>query len=113
MKKEGMSLITLVITVVVLIIITGVTIIGIENTGIIDKAEMVVEDMNLKNLEQLANMSYANIYLENLSKGIRREITGEEVKERMLKDGVKEEALSKYDIIVENGDVFVKVKEEE
>lgn len=112
MKKEGMSLITLIITVVVLIIITGVTIIGIENTGIINKAEMAVEDLNLKNLEQLANMAYANIYLDNLSKGIRREITGEEVRNRMLKDGTKEEELIKYDIIVENGDVFVKVKEE-
>ena len=113
MKKEGMSLITLIITVVILIIITGVTIVGIENTGIIDKAEMVVDDMNLKNLEQLANMSYANIYLENLSKGIRRAITGEEVRGRMLEDGAKEEELIKYDIIVENGDVFVTLKEEE
>lgn len=113
MKKEGMSLITLIITVIVLVIITGVTIIGIENTGIIDKAEMVVEDMNLKNFEQLANMSYANIYLENLSKGIRREITGEEIRARMLKDGADEEQLNKYYITVENGDVFVKLKEEE
>lgn len=113
MNKKGMSLITLIITVIILVIVTSVIIIGIENTRIIDKAEMVVEDMNLKNFEQLANMSYANIYLENLSKGIRREITGEEIRARMLKDGADEEQLNKYDITVENGDVFVKIKEEE
>lgn len=113
MKREGISLITLVITVIVLVIITGITIVSIENTGIVDKAEVVVEDMNLKNLEQLANMAYANIYLDNLAHGIRRVITGEEVRERMLKDGTKEEELIKYDVIVENGDVFIKVKEEQ
>lgn len=113
MKKEGMSLITLIITVVVLIIVTGVTIASIENTGIIDKAETVVQDMNLKNFEQLANMAYANIYLDNLSQGIRREITAEEVRARMIKNGSDEQELNKYDITVENGDVFVTFKEEE
>ena len=113
MKKEGMSLIVLIITVIVLAIIAGVIIIGIKNTGIIDRTESVVQDMNLKNLEQLANMSYANIYLENLSKGIRKEITGEEVRLRMLKDGADEKELNKYDVTVENGDVFIKAKEEE
>lgn len=112
MKRKGMSLITLIITVIILVIVTSVIIIGIENTGIIDKAELVVEDMNLKNLEQLANMAYANIYLDNLSKGIRRDITAEEVREHILKNNSNEEELSKYDIIVENGEVFVKVKEE-
>ena len=48
-----------------------------------------------------------------MSKGIRRAITGEEVRGRMLEDGAKEEELIKYDIIVENGDVFVTLKEEE
>lgn len=113
MKKEGMSLITLVITIIVLIIIASGIIMSIENTGIIDKAENVVEDMNLKNIEQLANMAYANIYLDNLSKGIRKDITGEEVVVRMLKDGAKEQELSQYNITVKDGDVFVTLKEEE
>lgn len=107
MKKRGMSLITLIITVIVLVIVTGVTILGIENTGIINKAEMVVEDMNLKNLQQLANMAYANIYLDNLYKGVRREITADEIRTCMLKNGAKEEDLNQYEITVENGDVFV------
>lgn len=110
MKKEGMSLITLTISVIVLIIIANVTIMSLENTGIISKAEMVVEDMNLKNLEQLANIAYANVYMDNLSHGIRRTITSDEVRKRMLKNGVEEEKLDKYIITVENGDVFVKVK---
>lgn len=111
MKKDGISLIILAITVIVLVIMASVIIIGIENTGITNKTEIVVQDMNLKNLEQLANMSYANIYLDNLSQGIRSEITGEEVRRSMLKNGANEQELSKYDIIVENGDVFVILKE--
>ena len=113
MKKDGMNLITLIISVIVLIIITGVTIMGLKNTGIIEKTEMAVEDMNLKNLEQLANIAYANIYLDNLSQGVRREITGEEVRTRMQKDGTEQEVLDKYDIIVQDGDIFISIKEEE
>ncbi|MBQ8042782.1 MAG: hypothetical protein IJ272_01360 [Clostridia bacterium] len=113
MKKVGMSLITLVITVIVMIIVASVTIMSLNNTGIIEKAESAVEDMNLKNIQQLANMAYANIYFDNLTQGIRQTITAEEICERMLKDGTKQEELDKYEITVENGDVFVSLKGEE
>lgn len=113
MNKKGMSLITLAITVIVLIIVTDAIIMSLNNTGIIEKAESVVEDMNLKNIQQLANMAYANIYFDNLKQGIRRDITAEEIYNHMLKAGTKQEELDKYEITVENGDVFVTLKEKE
>lgn len=112
MNKKAMSLITLIITVIVMIVIATVIIIGIENTGIIQKAEDVVADMDLKNLQQLANIAYANIYFENLQDGVRRVLTAEEIRLRMIKDGVDEKELEAYEITVENGDVFVAFKEE-
>ena len=113
MNKKAMSLLTLAITIIVMIIIAGAVIIEIENTGIIEKANQAVTDMDLKNLEQLANMAYADIYFENLTKGIRRELTAEEIRLRMIKDGANEQKLNLYEVVVEDGDVYIKVKEEE
>lgn len=112
MNKKAMSLITLVITIIVMVIIAGVVIIGIEASGIIEKEENTVADMDLKNIQQLANMAYANIYFENLTKGIRRELTADEIRVRIIKDGVEEQEMEAYEITVEDGDVFVTLKEE-
>lgn len=112
MNKKAMSLITLVITIIVMVIIAGAVIIGIEDSGIIEKAENAVADMDLKNIQQLANMAYANIYLDNLQDGIRKEITSDEIRARIIKDGVDEQELEAYEITVEDGDVFVTLKEE-
>lgn len=112
MNKKAMSLITLVITIIVMVIIAGAVIIGIEDSGIIEKAENAVADMDLKNIQQLANMAYANIYLDNLQDGIRKEITSDEIRARIIKDGVDEQELEVYEITVEDGDVFVTLKEE-
>ena len=70
-------------------------------------------DMELLNLQQLANMAYSNIYFENLRNGIRRELTSEEICNRMLKNGIGDININKYNITVKNGDVFVVAKEEE
>jgi len=113
MNKKAMSLVTLVITIIIMIILAGAIIINLSNSGIIEKANQAVTDMDLKNLEQLANMAYADIYFENLTKGIRRELTAEEIRLRMIKDGADEQKMSLYEVIVEDGDVFVTLKEEE
>ena len=111
MKKSGMSLMTLVITVILMIIIAGVAIVNLSKSDIIDKAEQAVDDMNLKNIQQIANMAYADIYFDNLISNIRRELTAEEIRERMIQNGMEEDELNKYDIVVEDGDVFVTIKE--
>ena len=113
MSKKAMSLLVLVITVVIMIIVVSVTMVSLESTGIIDKAEQAVEGINLKNIQQLANMAYANVYFDNLTKGIRRDLTSEEIRARMIKDGLDEQELDLYEIVVKDGDVYVSIKEEE
>ena len=112
MNKKAMSLITLVITIIVMMILASVVIIGIEKTGVIAKAESAVADMDLKNFQQLANMAYADIYFENLTKGIRRELTAEEIRLKIIENGADELKLNLYEIKVEDGDVYVTLKEE-
>ena len=108
-----MSLVTLTITIIVMIILASVVIIGIKNTGVIEKAESAVADMDLKNFQQLANMAYADIYFKNLTKGIRRELTAEEIRLKMLENGADERKLNLYEIKVKDGDVYVTLKEEQ
>ena len=110
MKKYGMSLMTLILMIILMIIIGGVIVVNIKDTGIIDKAEQAVNDMNLKNVQQSANMAYADVYFDNLVSNTRRDLTAEEIRARMIQNGMEEEILNKYDIVVEDGDVFVTPK---
>lgn len=109
--KKGMSLVTLVITIIVMIILASIAIINLSRNNIINEAQNATNSFNLKNMEQLANMAYANVYFDNLTKGIRRELTPEEIRARMIKDGVKAEDLNKFNIEIINGDVKVSIKE--
>lgn len=111
--KKGMSLITLVITIIVMLIIATASIVILSKSNVIEEAQNATNSFNLKSVEQLANMAYANIYFNNLTKGIRRELTSEEICERMVKDGADETMLSKFNIEVINGDIKVSVKGEE
>ncbi len=113
MNKRGMSLITLLIVTLVLLIVFAVTLMTIVKTTVIQGLENTSENMDLLNFQQLANIAYASVYFENLHNGIRRELTVEEVRTRMIKNGTDEIELEKYEISIENGDVFITVKEEE
>lgn len=110
--KKAMSLVTLVITIIVMIILASVTIINLSKNNIINEAQNATNSFNLKNIEQLANMAYANVYFDNLTKGIRRELTSDEIRARMIKDGTKEEDMNKFNIKIVNGDVIVSIKGE-
>lgn len=112
MNKKGMTFITLVITIIVLIILGSAIIGGIEDSGIIGKAEKAVTDMDESALQQMANIAYANIYFDNLTKGIRRDLTAEEIRQRMIKNGADAQKLATYEITVKDGDVYVKPKGE-
>ena len=113
MKKKGMSLTTLAIVIFVVISLMYVSMVGLVKTNLVSELIMTDEDVDLLHVQQLANMAYANIYLDNLRMGVRRELTPNEIRVRMLKNGVGDVDLSKYNIRVENGDVFVTLKEEQ
>ena len=99
-KKQGISLIVLVITIIVMVVLVAAVVVTLNNTGVIEKANQAVEDTNLKELEQLANVVWA----EEFMAGKR----GESLKELVI-DKLKS-YLDKYDIDVNDYGVTVKVK---
>ncbi len=63
-RKQGISLIVLVITIIVMIILAASVVITLSNSGIINKANDAVKKTNLKEVEQLASITWAEEYLE-------------------------------------------------
>ena len=63
-NKKAISLIVLVITIIVMIILAGAIIIALENSGIIEKAEDTVDETNLKEVQTLAQLKWAEVYLD-------------------------------------------------
>ena len=101
-KKQGISLIVLVITIIVMIILAAAVVVTLNNTGIIGRANEAVDKTNIKEVEQLAALVWAEEYMD----GKR----GEELKEAVL-DKLKDYT-SKYDIEVTDKGVTVKEKSE-
>ena len=61
-NKRGISLITLVITIIIMIILAGAIIITLSNTGIFDKANDAVSKYNLKEVQLIANLAWSEAY---------------------------------------------------
>ena len=106
--KEAVSLIVLVLTIVIMIILAGVIVINLNNSGIIDRAKNAVSETNLKNMQELANVAWGEAYLS-----IEGEKTAENLKSTMLEKlkgkGVSDEELAKYTFTVTTGGVKVAV----
>ncbi|MBR6688822.1 MAG: type II secretion system protein [Clostridia bacterium] len=66
MKKNGISLIVLVITIIVMIILAASVVITLSNTGVIDKANDAVNSTNDQQIQELAAMVWAESYMEGL-----------------------------------------------
>ncbi len=73
--KKGISLIVLVITIIVMIILAASVVITLSNTGIINKASEATSATNLKQVEQIATLAWADAY----SDGKRGEMLKEDV----------------------------------
>ena len=67
MKKKGISLIVLIITIVVIIILATVIIINLANTNIIGKANEAVVKSRIKNIEEAINLWKMEQLLDNVS----------------------------------------------
>ena len=111
MNKNGMALVTLAISVVIIMILSLAVVTNINNNNLIDTAKNVVGEYNLKNIEQAANMAYYNIYFDNLKNGERKSITVPELTARMIQDGIKEEILDNFNISISNGNITVTKKD--
>ena len=75
-NKRGISLIVLVITIIVMIILAAAVIITISNTGIINRANEATSATNLKQVQQLATLTWSDAYIDGLR--------GQELKDAVL-----------------------------
>ncbi len=93
MNKKGISLIVLVITIIVMIILAASVVITLSNSGIINKATTAVDVTNSKEVEQYAQLLWAEAYMEGNGKW-----TAEELQE-YIDDELSEDIKSNYIIV--------------
>ena len=69
MNKQGISLIVLVITIIVMIILATAVVITLSNSGIISKANAAVDATDLANVQDLAALLWSDAYIDLKLKG--------------------------------------------
>ena len=105
-KRQGVSLIVLVITIIVMIILAGTIILSLNNSGIIEKAQEAVDKTNLTQVRELAQMAWGTAY----ATGARNEEELKQVVDEALRNSQVD--LSKYTIKVTTIGVDVTLKGE-
>ena len=63
-NKRGISLVTLVITIIIMIILAGVIIVSLSNSNIFDRASEAVDEYNLKQVQSLASLKWLDAYYD-------------------------------------------------
>ncbi len=102
MQKKGISLIVLVITIIVMIILAVTIVLSLSSAGIINKANMAVEQMNTKEVQNLASIAWSEGYLNKLR--------GEDLEKYVLEQ--LKDYTDKYTINVNDKGVVVMTKQE-
>ena len=102
--KQGISLIVLVITIIVMIVLAGAIILTLNNSGIIDKATDAVEQSNLATVKELTQMAWAEAYAggERTEEGLKAAV------DKALEDNKVD--TTKYEIEVTTKGVTVVLK---
>lgn len=111
--KKGMTLKTLGIAMGFMMIAYGVAMAGFTNEYLLGFAYEIGEELDLLHVEQMANITYARIYLDNLRDGIRRDISVEELLNKIIENGVEKEKLNNYNIKIIDKDIYVTFKGEQ
>ncbi len=112
-NKQGISLIVLVITIIVMVILAGAIILTLNNSGIINKASEAVEETNLATVKEVASLAWAEAYadgvrtVEDLADGTKGFET--RIKEALKKNGID---LNKYLLNITTSGVTTKLLEE-
>ena len=93
-KRQGISLIVLVITIIVMVILAAAIVISLSNSGIIERAQNAVDTTNMKTVQEMADLAWA----DGFAGGLR---TQEALESYVLTSLVNSNVdLSKYSIIV-------------
>ena len=103
-KKKAVSLIVLVITIIVMIILAGVIVLTLNNSGIIDQAQNAVDETNLKEVQTLASLKWAEAYIDGNTTQSALET---EVLKRLAEEDID---LTPYEITVTDEGVKVALK---
>ena len=102
-KNKGISLIVLVITIIVMIIFTTTIILSLNNSEIIGNASTAVERTNLQQIRYIAELEWANAYLE-----YGNNVSQKQVKEAIVSKLEEQNIdLTLYDIVVTKQGVVV------
>ncbi|MBR5227356.1 MAG: hypothetical protein IKV94_01805 [Clostridia bacterium] len=107
-NKKAISLIVLIITIIVLGILAGTAIITLSDSGIISMAKNVIDEANIKEIQHVATVLYADAY----ATGAR---TNAELKTAVI-DGLSKHDninLNKYAVILDGQGVKIEVKNAE
>ena len=76
MKNKGITLIALVITIVILLILAGITINSLTNSGLLGKAQESTKISEIKEIEEAARISYMERQLDEITDGKNATMAG-------------------------------------
>ncbi len=99
--KQGISLIVLVITIIVMVILAGAIVLTLNNSGIIDKASEAVDNTNYATIKELTQMAWAEAY----ANGAKTQQEFQDAVDKALEDNKVD--TDKYGIIVTTNGVEV------
>ena len=75
-KNKGITLIALIITIVILLILAGLSISGLIGSGLFGKAQEAVRLTKIREIEEAANLAYTSRQIDEFSKGETATIAG-------------------------------------
>ena len=76
MKNKGITLIALVITIILLLILVGIAINSLTNSGLLSKASQAGLITQIKEIEEVANLAYMARQIDEVTKGEAATIAG-------------------------------------
>ncbi len=103
-NKKAVSLVVLVITIIVMIILAGTIVLSLNNSGIIEQAKNAVAETNLKEVQTLASLKWAEAFIDG---NTTQEQLGQEVLKRLNEEKLD---LTPYEITVTEDGVKVALR---
>ena len=88
-KEKGITLIALVVTIIVLLILAGVTIATlVGDNGILTEANKAVQTNEEAEEKERISLAWQSLYMRKVADNDNAEITGEEMEEQLIADGM-------------------------
>ena len=102
-KEKGITLIALAVTIVVMLILAGVTIVTLNGkNGIITQSAKSKEANEIGKVEEIAKLEYTNLIMEKQIDAVGEEVTLENIKEKMKEQG--------YEIEEKDGKSYINIQ---